>query len=114
VSRAIEKVSLLEGRREWGLFWGIVLLLFSLHLVWEYRGYREFVAKPFFYTWGEVLKSIPKSSAQGNYQILKVRSDEGLLLYTRSYRKTSLQGKRVRLPSFGRRWRSWGSATWLR
>ncbi len=100
MSRAIEKVSLLEGRREWGIFWGIVLLLFSLHLAWEYRGYREFVTKPFFYTWGEVIKSIPKSSTRGKYRILKVRSDGGLVFYTRSYRKASLQGKRVRLQLF--------------
>jgi len=100
MSRAIEKVSLLEGRREWGIFWGIVLLLFSLHLAWEYRSYCKFVAKPFFYTWGEVLKSIPKSSAWGAYRILKIRSDEGQILYTRSYRRESLQGKRVRLQLF--------------
>ncbi|WP_292656725.1 ComEC/Rec2 family competence protein [Nitratifractor sp.] len=100
MSRAIEKVPLLEGRREWGLFWGIVLLLFSLHLAWEYRGYREFVSKPFFYTWGDVFKSIPKSSDRGKYRILKVRSEGGLVFYTRSYRKASLQGKRVRLQLF--------------
>ena len=100
MSQAIEKVSLLEGRREWGLFGGIVLLLFSLHLAWEYRSYRDFVTKPFFYTWGDVVKSIPKSSIRGKYRILKVRSDEGLVFYTRSYRKASLQGKRVRLQLF--------------
>lgn len=97
---AIERVPLFSGRREWGVFLLVSVLLFALHLGWEYRSYRDFVSRPFFYTWGEVLWEREKSNEGGTYRLLKVRSDGGRLFYTRSYREEPLAGKRVRFQLF--------------
>jgi competence protein ComEC len=100
VSGTIGKVPLLEGRREWGWFLGVTLLLLALHLGWKYRQYRQFVTRPFYYTRGEVLEVRPKRNAAGEYRVLKVRTEEGVTLRTRSYRRGDLSGKRVRLQLF--------------
>jgi competence protein ComEC len=97
---AVERVPLLEGRREWGIFLGVAALLLLLHLGWLYREYRSFVALPFYYAWGEVLKESPRRNARGPYRLLTVRTDEGWTIRTRSYRREGLRGRRIRLQLF--------------
>jgi competence protein ComEC len=97
---AVERVPLFSGRREWGIFLLVAVLLIVLRLGWEYRSYRDFVSRPFFYTWGEVLWEREKGKEGGTYRLLKVRSDGGRLFYTRSYREEPLAGRRVRFQLF--------------
>jgi competence protein ComEC len=100
MSRVIRPVSLLEGRREWALFFTAILLALGIHLAWLHHHYRDFLSKPFYYTWATVLKELPRKSGGKSFRILKLRSQEGMDFYTRSYRRQALQGKRVRLQLF--------------
>ncbi|ADV47267.1 ComEC/Rec2 family competence protein [Nitratifractor salsuginis] len=100
MSRVIQPVPLLEGRREWFLFFSATLLILGIHLAWLHWQYRDLLAKPFYYTWATVLKEIPHHSGKKSYHILKLRSVKGMDFYTRSYRHQALQGQRVRLELF--------------
>ncbi len=97
MSEAVAKVPLLEGRREWGLFLLAALLLWGLHLAWIYGKYRHFIQRPFYYTWGEVLEQRIKANDRGTYRILRVRTDEGMTLWTRTRHRGDFTYKRVRL-----------------
>jgi len=97
VSQAVEKVPLFEGWKEWSRFLGIAALLLALHLGWLYREYRQFVTRPFYYTWGEVLEAKAHRNGRGEYRTLKVRTEDGLTLWTRSYRSAPAAGRRIRL-----------------
>ena len=96
----MEKPALFESRREFGYFVLIAAVLLAVHLGWRYAQYREFVAKPFFFTHANVLLSYPKQKEHRSYQVLKLHTDEGLQLYTTTHRQTSLQGKRIRIELF--------------
>jgi competence protein ComEC len=97
---AIEPVPLFADRREWTLFLLVAALLFAAHLTWRYVGYRDFVSRPFYYTWGTVLQERIREGKHGTYRLLTVRSDGGMRFYTRSYRRESLEGRRIRLQLF--------------
>ncbi|WP_457605579.1 ComEC/Rec2 family competence protein [Nitratifractor sp.] len=99
----IEKLPLFVDRRERLGALALWLLLLGLHLLWLHRQYQTFVDRPFYYSWGTVLNAIPKTKEGQSYQILKVHIDGGLTFYTRSYRRKSLLGKRLRLQLFPRR-----------
>ncbi len=86
-SKRLKKPALFRKSSEWLLFFGVVFLLFWLQVTWEYHSYKEFISKPFFYTWAKVLRVIPKESSKGNYKIVKLRTEDGLILYTYSHRK---------------------------
>lgn len=96
----IEPVPLFADRREWTLFLLVAALLFAAHLAWRYVGYRDFVSRPFYYTWGRVLQERIREGKHGSYRLLTVRSDGGMRFYTRSYRRESLEGRRIRLQLF--------------
>ncbi len=96
----MEKPALFESRREFGYFVLIAAVLLAVHLGWHYMQYREFTAKPFFFTHADVLLSYTKQKEHRSYQVLKLRTDKGLQLYTTTHRQTSLQGKRIRIELF--------------
>ncbi len=96
----LAKVPLLASRREW-IFAGLVwLLLLSIHLLYLYGHYRKWRDRPFFYLRGEVLQLYPKHSERGDYAILKIRGEDGLLFFTRSHKTIPQKGQRVRLQLF--------------
>ena len=99
----IEKVPLFSDRREILLASFLWIFLLLIHLFWLHQRYQHFIDPPFYYTHGIVLQSFPKGSGNGAYRILKIRSDDGLTFYTKSYRPEELSGKRVRLQLFPER-----------
>ncbi len=99
-SQVLKKYSLFIKKREWIIFLGITLLLFSLHLAWEYHSYNSFISKPFFYTWAKILRIIPKSSLDGEYKILKLHSQDGFNFYTRTYKRDLKLDNSLRLQLF--------------
>jgi competence protein ComEC len=96
----LEKPSLFSDRRS---FIGFTLLLFVflfIRLGFLYNSYKEFTAKPFYYTDATVLTSYEKIKHKSRYTVLKLRSDEGFTFYTTSHRKENFNNKRLRLQLF--------------
>lgn len=96
----MEKPALFEIRREFFYFALFTGLLLCLHLGWHYMQYRAFMAKPFFFTHAEVIAAYQKQKYHRSYQVLKLRTDEGLQLYTTTHKKVPMQGKRIRIELF--------------
>ena len=78
----------------------VLLLLLCLRLGFEYREYREFISKPFYFTYATVLYAHDKTKNGKSYTVLKLRSDEGFTFYTTSYKKEDLSHTRLRLQIF--------------
>ncbi len=68
----------------------LMLLVLLGRLGWEYQHYRDFVAKPFYFTYAKVLRSYTKEKHGRRYQVLKLQSREGLQFYTTTHRTTPL------------------------
>ena len=81
----------------------LLFTFFIAHLGWEYRKYTEFISKPFYFTHATVLNAYEKTKGKHRYQVLKLKSDDGLIFYTTTHRKTSLKDKYVRLQIFPNR-----------
>lgn len=84
-------------------FWWIAVLLFLcilLRLGVLYREYEAFRDKPFYYTHATVLSQSVKSKNHRRYTVLKLRSDEGMVFYTTTYKKDTLLAKRLRIQMF--------------
>ena len=79
------------------LFFIFVILV---RLLFEYQSYQSFISKPFYYTHADVLNSYEKSKGNRRYQVLKLRSDDGLTFYTTNYSKDNFDHKRLRLQIF--------------
>ncbi|WP_292661617.1 ComEC/Rec2 family competence protein [Nitratifractor sp.] len=98
----IENVPLFTERKEIYIALAVWGLLFSLHLAWLYRGWMDFVDRPFLYEWGSVLQAHSgKGGAKNSSTILKIRDDAGRDFYVWGPRNEFLQpGQRVRLQLF--------------
>lgn len=66
----------------------------------EYQAYQSFTAKPFYYTEAKVLHAYEKTKGKKHYQVLKLRSRDGLTFYTTYYGKNELNHKQLRLQIF--------------
>jgi competence protein ComEC len=97
---ALEKPHLFETGREFLLFLALCGVLLLAHLGWKYADYRDFVSKPFYYTYVNVYHAYTKEKKGHRYQVMKVEDDEGRHFYTTTHRKTLLEGKRLRLALF--------------
>jgi competence protein ComEC len=96
----MEKPKLFEDRKSFSLTMSVLLLLLLIHLVFRYTMYREFIHKPFYFTHAKVLSAYTKHKRNRSYQVLKLRSDDGLTFYTTTHEKEDLTGYRLRLQLF--------------
>ncbi len=94
------KPKLFERSREFWIFAGVMLLLLLGRLGWEYAHYRQFVTKPFYYTYATLLNYHEKHRGSKSYWVLKLQSDEGLRFYTTTHSKRPLGYRRLRLQLF--------------
>ena len=80
----------------------ILLLSFiiCIRLFMEYQSYQNFITKPFYFTYADVLTSYEKTKNGKTYTVLKLHSDEGLTFYTNSYKKETYAHTRLRLQIF--------------
>lgn len=76
------------------------LLMILIRLFFEYQAYQNFIAKPFYYTHANVVNTYQKSKGDQRYQVLKLRSEEGLTFYTTNYSQDHFDHKRLRLQIF--------------
>ena len=77
-----------------------LVFIILVRLFIEYQSYQSFISKPFYYTHAKVLNAYQKSKGNQRYQVLKLRSDEGLSFYTTNYSKDHFDHKRLRLQIF--------------
>lgn len=95
-----EKPKLFPERTSFFLAMLVLILLIALRLFIEYQSYQNFITKPFYYTYAEVLSSYEKEKSQKQYKVLKLRSDDGFVFYTTSHKKYDFIHKRLRLQLF--------------
>lgn len=96
----LEKPKLFPEKKSFILVMLFFLFVIVIRLLFTYQSYQEFVSKPFYYTEAEVLNSYEKVKGERRYQVLKLRSEEGLNFYTTSYAQDDLTHKRLRLQLF--------------
>ena len=93
----MEKPKLFETKKSF--VWSVVVLLLLLvvRLFFEYQAYRDFISKPFYYTYANVLNAYEKSKNGKHYKVLKLRSTDGFVFYTTSHKKENFNHKYLRL-----------------
>lgn len=96
----LEKPKLFPETKTFVWVMAALVAVILVRLFVEYRSYQNFISKPFYYTHAEVLTSYEKSKGNKRYQVLKLRSDEGLTFYTTSYKKESFADNRLRIQLF--------------
>ncbi len=77
-----------------------LLVLIMLHLLIRYQAYQTFINKPFYYTYVTVTIAYKKTKNNKHYQVLKVKSDDGMHFYTVTHLKKDLNHYRLRLQIF--------------
>jgi len=96
----LEKPKLFPERKGFLLAMGVLLLLLFVRLFFEYNAYKNFISKPFYYTYVKVITAYEKSKNGRHYKVLKLQSDEGFTFYTTTHRKENFNHKRLRLQIF--------------
>ena len=101
MSFRLSKPLLIEGRREWTLFFAGAAVLFFLSLGWRYVEYQRFVAHKKLFFDADVLLHYTKTKRGRTYDVLKLQSDT-LTFYTTTRKplKENLRGRRIRLVAF--------------
>ncbi len=85
----IERVSLFNKKRDFFLFISISALILLISLFLEYKNFSEFKRFDSALVEATVLKQYTKSKNNRTYQVLKLKSEDGLTFYTTA--KKSLQ-----------------------
>ncbi|MBD3808546.1 MAG: ComEC/Rec2 family competence protein, partial [Epsilonproteobacteria bacterium] len=76
------------------------VFLLVVRLGFIYSDYKEFIAKPFYFTYADIISIENKPNAMFPHMLLKLKSDDGLEFYTKSYDILPLSIKRVRVEIF--------------
>ena len=92
-----QKPKLFADGKSFAAVMGFLAILLMARAGFLYQDYQAFIHKPFFYTYAEVLSAYTKTKNNKTYQVLKLRSDEGLNFYTISYQKKDFSRTRLRL-----------------
>lgn len=74
--------------------------LLIVRLGFAYSDRSEFITKPFYFTYADVLSVEDRSNTTYPHTLLKLQSDDGLEFYTRSYDDVPHDAKRVRVEIF--------------
>ncbi|MDQ7085135.1 MAG: hypothetical protein Q9M36_09480 [Sulfurovum sp.] len=77
-----------------------LLLLIVIRLLFSYQEYQGFITKPFYYTYAHVTLAYEKTKKNKRYQVLKLKSDEGLHFYTTTHLKKDFNQYRLRVQIF--------------
>ncbi len=96
----LEKPKLFPEKKTFAWVILFFLLFILIRLFFEYQSYKDLISKPFYYTHANVLHAYQKSKGDQHYQVLKLRSDEGLTLHTTNYSQNNFEHKRLRLQIF--------------
>jgi competence protein ComEC len=96
----LEKPKLFPDEKSFIVAMLFLLCLLLFRLGFTYYSYKDFISKPFYYTYAQVIYAYQKSKSDRVYQVLKLRSDEGLDFYTTTHTKKDFTHKRLRMQIF--------------
>jgi competence protein ComEC len=96
----MEKPKLFDTHKSFIGTMAVLSLIIFIRLFFEYQSYQNFITKPFYYTYAEVLSAYEKTKNGKRYTVLKLRSDKGFTFYTTSQPKNNFEHKRLRLQIF--------------
>jgi competence protein ComEC len=97
----LERPKLFLTAKEFWLTILFLLALLSIRLSFIYSEYQIFIAKPFYFTYVDVLQQYKKEKKAKRYTILRVHSSElDLDFFTKTYKHENLLDKKVRLKLF--------------
>lgn len=95
------KLALFSSYKSFLLFSFFLIFIISFRLFFIFNEYKEFIEKPFFYTKVKVIDAYIKRDIKNRpYQVLKVKSKEGLTFYTASSTLQLLKDYSLRLQLF--------------
>jgi competence protein ComEC len=77
----------------------VLIVLIIVRLGFEYISYREFISKPFYFTYAKVLDSYTKTKHNYTYQVLKLKSDN-LTFYTTTHKNKDFKNSILRVELF--------------
>ncbi len=78
----------------------IIIIFIVVRLFFFYKEYQEFNSLPFFFTYGNVISITNKSAQKYPYTLAKIKSDNGLEFYLKTYEKIEVDIDRVRVEIF--------------
>jgi len=86
----------------WAFVWFISFLLFILSIIlyYSYDSYREFISKPFYYSYAKVITSYQKHKDNRAYTVIKLLTTNGLSIYISSYPKQDYNNQILRVMLF--------------
>jgi len=93
----LEKPPLFEERKEFRIVAGLLLTILLFRLFLLYGDYRDFLAKPFYYTDATVLAQHSKKKRGRSYEVLKLQSAQGKKFYTTTHLSRDLRHKMLRV-----------------
>jgi competence protein ComEC len=95
----VESQKLLEGYREWGVFFALCLILFCVNLFLEYKNFRVLTERKFFDIEAVVVNQTQKTNKRGAlYWVLRLSGGAYGTFYTSTYEDIiPIVNKRVRL-----------------
>jgi len=97
----LERPKLFLTAKEFWLTVLVLLALLGIRLSFIYSEYQIFIAKPFYFTYVDVLQQYKKEKKAKRYTILRVHSSElDLDFFTKTYKHENLLDKKVRLKLF--------------
>ncbi len=97
----IERVSLFNTKRDFFLFLLTSSFILFYSLLIEYQNYKKFTRFDSQILQATVLKEFIKTKNSKTYQILKLKSEDGLIFYTSAKRPINdISGKRLRVEIF--------------
>lgn len=104
MSFRLSKPSLIEGRREWLIFFVLAATILVSTLSWQFYRYTQFVSQKKIYTRADVLMQYTKRKGSREYEVLKLETEDGRTLYTTSREALkNLRGRNVSLLLFPRK-----------
>ena len=96
----MEKPKLFDTNKSFIGTMAVLSLIIYIRMFFEYQSYQNFIAKPFYYTYADVLSAYEKTKGGKRYKVLRLRSDDGFTFYTTTHRKDEYNHKRLRLQIF--------------
>ena len=95
----MDKPRVYRNFKEFLYIFAFFILVISLRISFKYQDYKEFIEKPFFYTYAKVINSYQKSKNNRQYTVIKLKTDN-LIFYTSSYPHQNLNNQILRLQLF--------------
>ncbi len=94
----LARIELFETKKEFLIFFAIVLSVFSLNVAYEYYKFSRLTSTKSTVLEAKVLNEYLKSTSKKTYKVIKLKTDDGHIFYTTaSVRFRSVKGKRVRI-----------------